>query len=133
MARRITIDQFEKCLEETLLAYARETSDGVVKGVHKAARNVADEVSSAIVQAGIGGTEYRNSIEVRDERGRMKGKSTVWSPKHYRLTHLLENGHHLVYFGIDTNKRTRAFPHWAKANEAAEKILMDEIRKAAES
>lgn len=128
--RRITADQFEKCVEETMLQFARETSDNVVKSVHEAAESVAERVSQAITEAGIGGTEYKNSIEVRDERGRMKGKSTVWSPRHYRLTHLLENGHYLVYFGIDTNKRTRAFPHWAKANAEAEKILMRNIERA---
>lgn len=128
--KRITIDQFEECVEETLLAYARDTQEGVVEAVHESAVTVASEVQKAITEAGIQGTEYKNSIEVRDEKGRMKGKSIVWSPAHYRLTHLLENGHNLVYFGHDTNKRTRAFPHWAKAEEVAEKVLFKKIEKA---
>lgn len=127
--KKITVDQFEKCMEETLLAYARETDENVVKSVQEVAKETVQDVKDAITAAGIGGTEYKNSIEYRNERGRMKGKSIIWSPAHYRLTHLLENGHHLVYFGRDTNKRTRAFPHWAKAEAIAVKKLEGRITK----
>lgn len=42
------------------------------------------------------------------------------------LTHLLEDGHELFYFGHPTDTRTRAFPHIAPAYELGAEL----IRKA---
>lgn len=47
---------------------------------------------------------------------------------HYRLAHLLEKGHMLVYFGHPTNYHTREIIHMAKGQEYAE----DRVEKAFE-
>lgn len=50
---------------------------------------------------------------------------TIWNPKKYMLTHLLEKGHVIAANG----KRTREFPHISVAFEKGMKHLDHEIQK----
>lgn len=59
----------------------------------------------------LGGTEY-----------------VVYNEKHYRLTHLLENGHDLISHGKKVG-RVKAYPHIKKAETRAIEEYIDEVTK----
>ena len=77
--------------------------------------------------AGIGGRKYRKSFKDTVT------KDTAWittveihSPKHYRLTHLLEFGHVVKVKGKVVGA-ARAYPHLATAETEAEELLGKKI------
>ena len=130
--KKVTVDGFGAAVMDVLTEYADDVNDNVVSLVQKVGQETVQDVQSNAVSAGIQGTKYKNSIQCRVKKGRLYSEAVIYSPKHYQLTHLLENGHHLVYFGRPTNTTTRAFPHWAKAEEKAVREIESGIRKAAQ-
>lgn len=70
---------------------------------------------------------YKKSISYRTEKNGVMNYGRVYAKNHeYSLTHLLENGHKLWNA---PGKRTRAFPHWKKGEELAQKEFAKEIIK----
>lgn len=75
---------------------------------------------------------YRNGWKIEYENRKMKSYGfQVWNPKHYRLTHLLENGHLIKnqYGGPFGKDRTRAIPHIGKAQEEANRLALQRLRE----
>ena len=67
-------------------------------------------------------------------KGKNKGRKTaiVYNRDHYRLTHLLENGHVIKNGTGRTYGRTRSFEHIGPVNEEAQKRLEEAIMEAIE-
>lgn len=126
--KTVSADQFESALKEALNDYEKDVSKEVTNAVVKVGRKVPEYVKDAASK--IGGTEYKNSFVCKVNRKKRLAEATIYSPKHYQLTHLLENGHYLVYFGKPTGKMTRAFPHWAQAEAKAIEELEKAVREA---
>lgn len=70
------------------------------------------------------------TFEIKSD-GRYKRKAVVFNEDHYRLTHLLENGHALKRGGR-TYGRVQAYTHIFPINEEAQKDFYDEVVKAIE-
>lgn len=69
---------------------------------------------------------YKANIIARDlDRTRENISFVVGGRKpHYRLAHLIENGHRIISHGKDTGKKTRSFPHVQPAQEFANKEII---------
>ena len=109
MARdRVSIDQFPGAVMAQLEEYVSMASDEVKEAVRTVSEDVKAEIQSrAPVKTG----KYKKSWTVtKVEETAQSLVNTVHSAKHYRLTHLLENGHAKRGGG-----RTRSFPHIAPA------------------
>lgn len=134
MARKTKIKplEFQDALYDILSEYGEEITDKSPEAVQKVAEDCKQAVSQNISTAGIGGTKYRNSIQLTITKGRYIASATIHSPKHYQLTHLLEHGHAIKVRGKVYGK-TRAFPHWAPAEQTANKALEDAIKKVVQS
>lgn len=67
-------------------------------------------------------------------KGKNKGRKTaiVYNKDHYRLTHLLENGHVIKNGTGRTYGRTRAFEHIAPVNKEAQEKLEQALMEAIE-
>lgn len=126
--KTISADQFETALKDALKEYEQDVSKEATNAVVKVGRKTPEYVKDAASR--IGGTEYKNSFVCKVSKKKRLAEATIYSPKHYQLTHLLENGHYLVYFGKPTGKMTRAFPHWAQAEEKAVEELERAVREA---
>lgn len=129
---KVTVDEFGAAVMDVLTDYADDVNKAAGSLVEKVGKETADAVKSNIDKAGINGTKYKNSIAMKVTRRRLYSEATIYSPKHYQLTHLLEHGHKLVYFGRPTNTITRAFEHWAPAEEDAIRALEKGIKEAAQ-
>ena len=121
--RRITSDQLASAVMEELEKYTGLTTDAMKAAVTDAGQTVLDEIRD-IAPRRTG--QYAQSWKVKKTRETDDAlEVTVYSPTHYRLTHLLEHGHAKRGGG-----RVRAIPHIAPAEEKGEKRLMEDIEKA---
>lgn len=119
MARdRVSIDEFPKVVMASLEEYVSMASEEVKEAVHTVSEDVKAEIESrAPVKTGA----YKRSWTVtKVSETHQSLVNTVHSAKHYRLTHLLENGHAKRGGG-----RTRSFPHIAPGEALAEKELLE--------
>lgn len=61
------------------------------------------------------------------------GKKFIVANEKYQLTHLLENGHELIYMGKATGRRVKAYPHIKPTADSilnyAEQYLEEELYK----
>lgn len=114
-------------LAGVLAEYCREYTDDVVEKVDNGIVNIGEEALQEVkelvpVYKGknkntVKGT-YRRHFDIKIDRWRGQVKATVYvKGKHYRLTHLLENGH----LNRDGTTRSKEFPHISIANEHAQK------------
>lgn len=133
MARKIkvTAEGFGDAVLDILSEYADDVTEESKTLVQKTAEDAARAVRSG-AQANFNGTKYKNSIQVKVKKKRLYSEAVVYSPKHYQLTHLLENGHRLVFFGHPTNTFIEGRAHWAPAEEEAVRALEEGIKEAAQ-
>ena len=115
--------QLTEAISGILTDYSEEVSKSVKEDVKDVGKRTVQLVHQNIDAAGIGGRKYRNSFKDTTT------KDTAWmttveihSPKHYRLTHLLEFGHVVKRKGKVLGT-ARAYPHLATAEKEAEELL----------
>lgn len=58
----------------------------------------------------------------------LQKSAVIYNATHYRLTHLLENGH-----AKQNGGRTRSFPHILPVAEKCEKLIEEKLKKGIES
>lgn len=122
--RKVTPENFEFAVREIIEEYAEETASSVKDATLQTGKAAVELVRANIGRAGIKGTKYRSSFKstVTTDTPFMT-TVTVHSPKHYRLTHLLEHGHRKVIHGRPRPGRVRAFEHLAPAEKEAADLL----------
>lgn len=113
-------------------------ADAVMEGLQEYASLTTEKLKEAVDYAAKEAKKELHEISPKDT-GRYSKSWTVkkvsetsntvdmavHSPKHYRLTHLLEYGHVLRQGG-----RTRPRPHIEKAQEHAEEAVMKRVEQA---
>ena len=122
----IRIDDFLEAVQGELAEYANEVTEDVKESVKDVAKETVKEVKRrSPVRSGA----YKKSwgkTQIYEGPGGIR--ITIHNKKHYRLTHLLENGHALKSGG-----RTKAYPHIKPAEDFAarelEKAIVLKIRK----
>lgn len=119
--KKISVDELTWAVMDELNRYDQQVTDGLKKSVREVAKECRDEIrANSPVREGKGGGAYKRgwTDTVRYE-GRDDIRIVVHNKKHYRLTHLLENGHAKAGGGT-----VAARVHIRPAEEhAAEKLL----------
>lgn len=124
---KVSVNELAEAISNTLREYADVTEEAAQKGVEQTAKEAIEELHSAH-PAGSGKygpwDKYNAGWVIKKEARKKTGSSVViHNATHYRLTHLLENGHALVNGG-----RAKAFPHIAPVAEKAEDNLLKNIK-----
>lgn len=135
MATKIkcTAAQLPATINSICKEYLEEVNVSVKQDVHDVAKAGKKLLKAHTSAAGIKGTRYINSFRSKVDNDSYYVTSITLSNKMYQLTHLLENGHYLVYMGRPTGRRTRAFPHWEPAEAEITKLLEEKIEKTIEA
>lgn len=129
MAKKIKPEDLEKALADIIDEYADDVISASQDAVETVAQAGVTRLEQEVRRAGIGGNKYVKSFKVKKERGRLGGTAII-SSSQYQLTHLLEYGHAKVVYGHRITGKTRAFPHWQQAEQYANDLLEDTIKKA---
>lgn len=133
--KKVNVEDFAESLSQILDDFSDHAIDGAKKAAEEAGEYALQSLrSTSPKKKGKGGGKYRRSWNKDtsiDATGRVN--VTVYSKKHYRLTHLLENGHEIAYRSkstgriVSTGKRAQAFPHIKPVEEAAIKLFEEKI------
>lgn len=116
----INASDFAKAVSSELAEYAADITTDVKKSVKEVAKDTVREVKK---RSPSDSGAYRKSWRADEvDVTRFSQTMVIHDKTHYRLTHLLENGHALVGGG-----RTKAQPHIKPAEEFAEHELMRKI------
>lgn len=125
-------------LSEAIMAELEQLDEGARRALDKAAKNAARD-----------GVKFLKEKSPKDKGNyakswtRTKGDTVVGvqtyvihNRKHYRLTHLLEHGHHIVYPQGDrppgAPERTRPQPHIEPARQYIRERYPNEVRRMIE-
>ena len=130
MAQALKPSEFASAVNSILAEFKDVVDADLEYATNKVAKQAAENVKGNISKAGIKGKKYRNPIRSRSLSEGIRGKysSVVFAnPPHYRLTHLLEHGH-----ATRNGGRTRAFPHWAEAEQTAIREFESTFRRELE-
>ena len=123
MSKGISIDDMAEAIEKELIEYRELAVDELKTAVKKAGKTAKSDIGkSAPVRTGAYAKSWR--MKVTEESAVGIGV-TVYSPSHYMLAHLLENGHAKRNGGRVTGER-----HIAPAEEHAKEQLTGDIEKA---
>lgn len=116
-----SIDGFCETLVSMAEDVAKQDQEELMRRCKKAGSSCAKTLrKTSPHESGKYASGWRYEMDETDEHITV----TVYNPKHYQLTHLLEKGHELFFMGNDTGHRTRAFPHIAPAYEDAKREVL---------
>lgn len=124
MADTIKAEDFAAAISATLEEYAGLVDADVDVAVQKTAKDAVKKVKKGGDFKGTGA--YRKSIAQKAlKSNRLIRRRVVYARAPYhRLTHLLEYGHATANGG-----RTRAFPHWEPAEQAAADEFVNTLKE----
>ena len=132
MGRKTKLINLDKAISEVINEYG----DEVYKVLGQAVDEVTNEATQKLQQvdtfrtSGHAGGPYSGdwtNETVTDTR--INKKKVIYNDKHYRLTHLLENGHVIRNGTGRTFGRTAKFPHIAPVNKWAEEELPKVVQR----
>lgn len=120
---KVTVDELAEAVGKELGDYFDDITEDVKKAVEVTTRECVAEIKQRSPERT--GAYRRNwtATEIFNRRGSIR--FTVHNKKHYRLTHLLEDGHAKKNGG-----RVEGTPHIAPAEQNAEKNLIKRIEEA---
>ncbi|WNX85252.1 HK97 gp10 family phage protein [Agathobaculum sp. NTUH-O15-33] len=123
---RVPLDELGDAVNEALSEYADEVDDALKRAVDKTMKEADAEIRSNITFRNRTGDYVKAFATTPASMRKGKAYNRTWYVKapHYRLTHLLENGH----LNRD-GSRARAFPHIRYGAKLAEKNLAPNFKK----
>lgn len=126
MSKKVSIDGLSNAVASALKEYENVTKDVIEAAVDKTAKETVAQIKSKAGSEFGGSGKYAKSWTSKKQpglSGRAYGRVIFAKPPYHRIAHLLEKGHAKVNGG-----RVAGRAHIAPAAEAAEEMLVDEIK-----
>lgn len=124
--RAVTPEQLPQALSQVLMEWADNEEKKFVAAIDDAAQACSDTAGQYLSKGhGVQTGQYKAAFAI-DKEWRARHKYTAtWHVKepHYRLTHLLENGH----LTRDGTHRTKAIKHIKHGRQQAEQVLDERL------
>ena len=126
----VTVGDFKDAVENEIDMYVKELQKSIPDICKQAATKCVQSIRVHAVMAGIPDREYSRSWKKeRITENAWGAYYRVWSPKKYRIAHLLEHGHTKVIHGKVTGT-VRAYPHLCYAEQESIQFLENMLKKA---
>lgn len=127
MARiKCTPDNLESVINNIYDEYLNKVTDNVQEDVTDIGKTCKKLVKSYASASGMKAGKYLNSFKTTVDKSNYVTSVTIHS-KMYQIAHLLENGHVIKKNGVPIGT-TRAFKHFAPAEEKAIEMLEEKIK-----
>lgn len=122
------IEDMAEAVMTNLYQYSDDVTKQVKTSVDVVAKEVNEEIKAHVTFKGTG--KYVKAFRLKKTFENSQEKRVTWyvNVPHYRLTHLLENGH-----AIKQGGRARAFPHIKYGEELAQRRMEELAREAVEN
>ena len=128
---KVSTNELGSAILKELSTYTEEVEEAVSKAVITVGKEAANELRATTQVAGSNvWKNYPQSWKSTPERRKGKQVGKVHDVDHYRLTHLLENGHVIKNGTGRTYGRTREFPHIITVEQKSVEELEKRIREA---
>lgn len=123
-----SVDDFASDLMAELKNYSQDITDGMKKSIDVVGKEVNATIKEHVTFKGSGA--YVKSFRIAKTSEDFYSKTKTWyvADPHYRLTHLLENGHAMPQGG-----RSKAYPHIKYGADLAEKRMLELSKEAVEN
>lgn len=132
MARRRKIKPIDlsATVEELLAEYGEAVFEVVSESVEEVTKEATEKLQEVNHWANEGSGDYAGSWTNEEVPvGRLGKEMVVFNSDHYRLTHLLENGHVIRNGTKRSYGRTGKYPHIAPVNDWAVEELQKVVRQ----
>ncbi len=128
--KTVKVDNLAAAIMEDLQNLNTNTEKSVKQAVEEVAKETKNVIDDHITFNEITG-DYKKSMAIKKTYESESSVTYKWYVKkpHYRLTHLLENGHATR----KADKRAQAFPHIIYGDEYAREQLPKRIKEAIEN
>ena len=120
---KVTVDELAEAVGKELGNYFDDITEDVKNAVEVTTRECVAEIKQRSPKRTGNYSRSWTATEMFNRRGSIR--FTVHNKKHYRLTHLLEDGH-----AKENGGRVEGTPHIAPAEQNAEKNLIKRIEEA---
>jgi hypothetical protein len=122
---KIDVDHLQSEMDKILKEYSGEVIGGIKVSAEEAGKEAVKHLRKTSPKRKKGGGAYAKSWKLVKSFNRLGiGSVTVFNEKHWRLTHLLENGHY-----SRSGKWVSAQPHIAPAEEMAIKSFEEKVKE----
>lgn len=133
MSRRKKIKPIDltAAVDEILSKYGDEVFDALGEAIKETSEEAMQELRAVDRFSPNGNPTgaYSQDWEYKQVQvSRLKTEAVVYNENHYRLTHLLENGHALKRGGR-TYGRVQAYPHIAPVNDKAQENVIKKVEE----
>lgn len=125
----ISIDKMADEIVKALDEYKDVCQDALKNAVDQASKETVDQLKSTSPRRTGKYAKSWTSKKDTNYNGSGQYGKIVYNKDHYRLTHLLENGHRIVRKG-KTYGHVKAYPHIASAEQNAENIVMERLKRS---
>lgn len=124
MATRVKIEDLTKAVMNELQQYSDELNEQIKLDINAVANETVAQLKVSSPKKS--GAYARSWKQTEVVKGKTLSKRKVYNEKHYRLTHLLENGHVKIKNG-KADGRVDGIPHILPAEQKAIKNLENRI------
>lgn len=127
-------DQLGAAIAESLQAFAESTDVALERGIARTAIEAAEVVKQNAMRLFNGSGAYAKDITATEvakihKKGISNFKAYVTAGDHYRVAHLLENGHANIRGGRVIGKDVEGRPHFAEGERYVDEHIVENIKK----